>query len=265
MSHLLAGTGRSDITPAPGTPQGGWGAQTHQRGYGSDLPLFATALVLADDAGPIAIIDVDSIGFNDEWTAKILAAIVALTGIPLERIRFSCTHTHSGPNTFRLTVITEGRDMILEYLDSLPLKIAGAVWQALQKLQPVRVAAGTGSCNINVNRRQKLADGRVVVGRNPDGFVDRKVHVIRIDHLDETPLATIVHYACHPTTVGWDSHSATPDYPGMVKNLIEDQIGGVCLFLQGGTGNLGPVRGFTGDLKVYRRLGTILGFVKRLR
>ena len=48
MHQLLAGTGRVDITPAPGTPQGGWGAQTHQRGLGADLPFYATALVFRD-------------------------------------------------------------------------------------------------------------------------------------------------------------------------------------------------------------------------
>jgi hypothetical protein len=35
---LLAGTGRADITPAPGVPQGGWGAQAHQRGLGAVEP-----------------------------------------------------------------------------------------------------------------------------------------------------------------------------------------------------------------------------------
>ena len=50
MPHLQAGTGRSDITPAPGTPQGIWGAQLHQRGAGADMPLYATALALSDGA-----------------------------------------------------------------------------------------------------------------------------------------------------------------------------------------------------------------------
>ena len=36
-------------------------------------------------------------------------------------------------------------------------------------------------------------------------------------------------------------------------------MGGLCLFLQGATGSLGPIRGFTGDRSVYRRLGRILG------
>lgn len=259
MHELLAGTGRSDITPAPGTPQGGWGAQTHQRGLGADLPLYATALVLRDGRQTVAIVDVDSIGFDPEWTTRILDAVSTLTGIPLEKIRLSCTHTHSGPNTFRIPVITEGRDLILQYLNGLPLQIAGAVWQAQQNLRLVRVGAATGTCDINMNRRQQLPDGRVVVGRNPNGPVDHTVRVVRLDGLDEHPVATIIHYACHPTTVGWHAKVATPDYPGMAKRVVEEQLGGTCLFLQGATGNIGPRMGFTGDLNIYRRFGRLLG------
>src|SRR5215467_7531986 len=108
MSELLAGTGRCAITPAPGTPQGGWGAQTHQRGAGADMPFYATALVISDGRENAAIVDVDAIGFDPEWTGKIISAIAALTGFDRRQIRFSCTHTHSGPNTFRLHTISEG-------------------------------------------------------------------------------------------------------------------------------------------------------------
>ena len=259
MNQLLAGTGRCDITPAPGTPQGGWGAQTHQRGIGADLPLYATALVVSDETKTIAIVDVDAIGFDTEWTARIIDAIASLTGLPSEHIRFSCTHTHSGPNTFRLAVITEGRDMIEEYLNALPLKISGAVWQAQGNLRPVRIGAGSGACNINANRRLRIPGGRMVIGPNPNGAVDHTVRVLRIDDLEERPLATIVHYACHPTTIAWQSQYFTPDYPGMTKRAVEEQLGGTCLFLQGATGNVGPARGFTGDMSVYRKAGRILG------
>ena len=78
--QLLAGTGRCDITPAPGTPQGGWGAQVHQRGITADMPFYATALVLESGAERAAIVDVDAIGFDREWTDRILAAIIDLTG-----------------------------------------------------------------------------------------------------------------------------------------------------------------------------------------
>src|SRR5437773_7092114 len=92
MHHLLAGVGRSDITPAPGTPQGGWGAQTHQRGLGADMPLYATALVVSDTQKSVAVIDADAIGFDTEWTNKIMDAVVELSRLPREHVRFSCTH-----------------------------------------------------------------------------------------------------------------------------------------------------------------------------
>src|SRR5688572_14438826 len=104
MRNLVAAVGRSDITPAPGTPQVGWSAQTHQRGSVSDLPFHATALVLQDERQPIALIYIDSIGFDMEGPRRILDAVSSLTGLPLSHIRLSCTHTHSGPNTFRIPV-----------------------------------------------------------------------------------------------------------------------------------------------------------------
>src|SRR5262249_33428132 len=162
--RLRAGTGRTDISPAPGTPQGGWGAQLHERGYGSDLPLNATALVLADTKQSIAIVDADLLGFEIQKTSEIIAAVQRLTGIPCDHILFSCTPSHSGPNTFRLDTISEGLDLVTSYLEALPMRIAGAVWQAQQNLRPVRCAAASGSCAINVNRRLQLPDGRIVVG-----------------------------------------------------------------------------------------------------
>jgi hypothetical protein len=259
MSQLTMGTGRADITPAPGTPQGIWGAQLHQRGIAADMPLYVTALAIRSGDTVGLIIDVDVIGFDAQWSARILDATAELTGVPRDHIRIAASHTHSGPKTVRLEVISEGLEMAVDYLNSLPGRIAGAAWQAINNLQPVRIAAGTGSCSINVNRRKVLEDGRVVVGRNWDGLVDRTVRVLRIDDVKEKPVAAIVHYACHPTIMAWQNQYFTPDFPGVVRQVVEREVGGTCLFLQGATGSTGPVRGFTGDLSVYRRLGTILG------
>src|SRR2546425_3142246 len=160
MTTLRAGTGRCDITPAPGTPQGGWGAQTHQRGLGADLPLYSTALVVSDSSQSVAIIDIDATGFDKEYTEKIIGAVTDLTKLPQDRIRVSFTHTHSAANTYRLGNISEGLDMVLSYLEGLPKRIASAVWQAQQNLKPVRVAAASGRCEINVNRRFRAPDGQ---------------------------------------------------------------------------------------------------------
>ena len=75
MNTLRVGVGRRDITPAPGTPQGGWGAQTHQRGTTADLPLYVTALVVEDPHEVAAIIDVDNCGFETAWIASVIRRV----------------------------------------------------------------------------------------------------------------------------------------------------------------------------------------------
>lgn len=223
------------------------------------MPFYATALALARESEQFLIIEADAIGFDQEWTGRIIDEIVRLTGLPAARIRFSCSHTHSGPNTFRLANIAEGFDMAMAYLEGLPRRIAGAGWQALQSMQPVRVAAAEGSCRINGKRRVRVPDGRMVVGFDADAPADSTLRVVRLDTLDQRPLATLLHYACHPTTIAWQSRHFTPDYPGMARQVVEHEIGGFCLFLQGAAADLGPRHGFTGDLAVYRTLGRQLG------
>ena len=95
MPELLAGTGRVDISPAPGTPHAGWGAQTHQRGAGVDLPLFATALVISDGHETVAIADVDAINLSAAIEEQAVAMASQRTSIRPDRIRISHSHTHS--------------------------------------------------------------------------------------------------------------------------------------------------------------------------
>lgn len=258
-TELLAGTGRCDITPASGTPQGGWGAQTHTRGDRADMPFYATALALAQGAEQVVLVEADAIGFDAEWTARIVGAIASTTGVDEARIRFSCSHTHSGPNTFRLGNISEGLDMALSYLGSLPDRIAGAAWQALRNRRPVRVGAGAGQCGINARRRVRMDDGLMVVGEDPEAACDQAVRVVRLEELDGTPVAHLLHYACHGTTIAWQSRDFTPDFPGPARQVMERELGGLCLFLQGAAADLGPRRGFSGDLSLYRRMGRTLG------
>ena len=112
---------------------------------------------------------------------------------------------------------------------------------------------------MNVNRRLELPDGRVVVGRNWDGPVDRTVRVVRIDDLDEKPVATIVHYACHPTTIAWQSQHATPDYPGMAKSVVRDNSAEPVCSCKPRPVTSGRGADLREDMNVYRKFGRLLG------
>lgn len=261
--HLHAGIARTDITPPPGIAHAGWGAQTHQRAAGVDLPLWATALALSDGVETVVIVDLDLIYIWDTEAPGVMRAVEQATGLPSSHIRLAYTHTHSGPinGATWSSWVKEGAEMTPAYDAILEHHIAGVARQSLQRMRPVRVAAGSGEARINVNRRfQRPEDGAVVCGRNWEGPVDRQVQVVRLDDLNGAPLAVIVNYACHPITVGPDCDLITPDYPGVMKRVVEQSTGATCLFLQGAAGDLGPIRGVArGGLAEYRRLGSILG------
>jgi len=260
--ELSAGVARADMTPPVGIAHASWGAQTHERAAGVDLPLVVTALAISDGERTTVTIDLEVvILWSEDDVAAIREATAELTGIPEKHVRVSYTHTHSGPCVNRENWFEEGGEMVDAYLDTLVHKAAGTAWEAVNDLQPVRIAAGTGRSEIAVNRRFKRPeDDRVIVGRNPDEPVDHEVGVLRFDTEDGEPLAAVANYACHPITVGPDNDLITPDYPGVVKCVVEESTGATCLFLQGAAGDVGPIHGVAkGGIDEYKPLGRRLG------
>ncbi len=259
---LQAGIARADITPPIGIAHANWGAQTHERAAGIDLPLELTVLALSDGTTTSVIIDIATCWLWGDTAAEVLASVLELTGLPEEAVRLSYTHTHSGPaGGPDQPWVTGGAEMVNSYIANLGRAAAGATWAALRDLRPVRIAGTTGESSISVNRRfQRPGDGAVVVGRYWDGLVNREVNVLRLDTLDGEPFAAVAHFACHPITVGPDNDQITPDYPGVVKRVVEANTGAPTVFLQGAAGDIGPVRGVASDgANQYQRLGTILG------
>ena len=95
---LIAGTARADITPPDGIAHAGWGAQTHQRAEGVDMPLYCTVLYVTDDERNVelAILDIDTGTISVGQDRQIRDAIASECGIPAENLRIAYTHTHSG-------------------------------------------------------------------------------------------------------------------------------------------------------------------------
>ncbi|MBT3996187.1 MAG: hypothetical protein HOF01_10360 [Chloroflexi bacterium] len=255
---LNAGVARVDISPKVGVAHAGWGAQTHQVSLGNDMPLHVTALVVTKDDVELAIVDVDIGIFTNQQDKDIRELISKESGIPFGNIRLAYTHTHSGPITFGQW-IKDGIDLANEWWNTIPAACAKAVVEAKATAQPARTGFGRGSCDVNINRRPARDNGELFTGRNWDGAVDHSVDVVSFDDADDNPIATIVNYAMHPTIMAHENQWVTPDFPGPMRSVVEHAVGGLCLFLQGASGNQGPVDGFTGDLRVYRKAGSKLG------
>jgi neutral ceramidase len=227
-SELWAGVARVTITPPVGsTWQGGYAARKRPvQGIHDDLG--ATALLLAnspdDVAGRVALVAADLLNLSAEQVVAVRRLVAEQGSVRPERVMLLCSHTHGGP-----ALLSRAHPPVnAVYVEALLQQLAGVVYAAAQSWRPVRLGLGFGNAGFNVNRRLRLADGRMVMRPNPDGAIDRTVTVVRLDpaRVDgaapgQGPLALLYRYACHPTSVGAENDLITADYPGAARRYIE--------------------------------------------
>lgn len=265
-SRVRAGVARSDITPPVGIYHRMWGAATHDRSTGVHRPLTATVLCLApeDSTGAddcVAFIGVDHCLFWGAEMRRVLDGIAALSGLPADRIIVLFSHTHGAGLMGLERKDLPGGDLIEPYLDQLTGTVGELVRQACNALQPAAIVYGVGRCDLATNR-DYFDDhaGCYVCGFNPEGAADDTVAVARVTGAAGESLATIVNYACHPTTLAWDNTLISPDFVGALREVVESASGAPCLFIQGASGDIGPREGYVGDVAVADRNGRQLGY-----
>ena len=265
-TDLRAGVARVTVTPPIGIPMIGFAGRGPAAGIHDDLT--ATALVLESSPGRqhgeaqgpgvsrLAIIACDLLFLRSEEVRAVREATARLTDVPPDHVVIACSHTHYGPLT------EPGREeqapQIESYLANLVHQLAGAVAMARAAAVPCRLGFGQGEVRIGINRRERTADGQMILGQNPSGPVDPRVAVLRIDGVEGRPLAAILNYACHPVSLGSQCTDISADFPGTARRLVEEQTGATCLFLQGATGNINPLL-MGWDWTHLARLGLPLG------
>jgi hypothetical protein len=120
---------------------------------------------------------------------------------------------------------------------------------ARSKLEAARIRIGSGISFANINRRARDVDGRVSLGLNPDGPVDRQIGLIRLERPDGTPIALIANYAMHGTVLGDHYTEISADVQGTVADYVERKVGAPMLYINGAAGNIAPIYSVTADPK----------------
>lgn len=253
------GVARRDITPPIGIRAKNWGPADWERSEGAHRPLTLTALAVGG-AEPLLLIAVDGTWWrrvDDEWSVR--SRVLDALGFRDEQLLIALSHTHAGPVLCSADADLDGGELIPAYLDRLAEAATAAGREALQSAEPARIDWTSGRCALAGDRELDV-DGRALVGFNPEAeAADDTVLIGRVSAEDGTTLATIVNYACHPTTLAWQNRLVSPDYVGAMRELVEDETGAACLFLQGASGELAPREQYTGDLDVADRHGRALG------
>ena len=235
---LCAGIARRIISPPKGIFLIGYGDRS-KGNIGVHDDLTATALVLDDGVTRMAIVALDMLTINEFIVDRVRARLTSI------EVLLCCSHTHSGPIAFADKKSSRKNQ---KYMNSLVDNIAAAVQEAQSSLKPAYLEYSSGEANVGINRREKMPDGHMEIGRNPDGARDKSVQVVNVFALTHSPspsgsgerIATIVNYACHGTVLGPDNLLASADWIGVMRNKVEEELGGLTMFIQGAAANINP-------------------------
>lgn len=264
-SDFAAGVARKSVTPPIGMRLAG----SLRDNVSGDIhePLTITSFYAHEAGQTVVIIACDLILMPPEDALILRRAVSAALDVPVEQIMLTFSHSHATPSPvswgeYEYEATPEERDAVVAFFDRLRDGAVEASLTAAKEAQLARVASGNGISDINVNRRERRADGAMLLGSNPDGAVDREVGVIRVDTELGKPLAMLVNYACHPDVLGPKSTLISPDFVGPARNAAEAITGSTAIYLQGAAGDIYPCTGIVnGDagLDVATRLGHQLG------
>ena len=229
---IQSGVAARDITPEPGLVlQGHWNTNpSHAVLY----PLEVRAIVFAEGDAQTTIAALDVIGVSKATTDRIRARVAKTCGIPEDGVMIACSHTHCAPATLPSLGMTPDP----KFMDRLVEATAECIAEAAHALQPATFGLGCGSAHFNINRRPLPGSSSMML--NYGGIVDRRVRVLQVTKEDGAPLAALFHYSCHPTTLSGSHGLISPDFPGIARRRIEQELGGKALFLSGCFGNIRP-------------------------
>ncbi len=263
MSNVLyAGAARRIINPKLGTKRPGLRLFADPlQAVESDLS--ATAVVLSNQASKVVIVGIDICVIYLPLALDIRRRIGEAVGTPASHVLINFNHTHSGPALPDFLPDSPGQMKIQRaYLERLIDWLVEAAVDADRSLQPARIGAGWGEADIGIYRRETGPDGRDVLGEDPSVPIDSAVGVLRIDDLEGRTIATCFSYGCHTVTMGPRSSVVSSDFPGPARDLVEDSLGGLSVFLQACGGNVNPVHGIGYEVDcrdTKNRTGLILG------
>ena len=247
---LTAGAARAFIDPPlPNDPQGYVRREAPALDH-SD-PLEITGVVLERGSSRVVILAADLTGYDHVMASRIREEVARVLDCDAAAVLLNASHSHAAPwarsDDSKLGGGHDGYSAgERAYVDRLPYDFASVALRAWRARAPARAAGGTGRVpGIAVNRRERTADGRTILGWNPDLTIDEDVPTVRIDDLDGEPIATIAAFGCHPVVVGPEVGKTGTDFVGPLRRRVEElRGGGVCVFLQGAAGNVLPLQAF---------------------
>ena len=194
--------------------------------------------MMDDGASKVAVVVVDSCMMPRDLLDAAKEMARARTGIPVERMLVSATHSHSAPAAMGCL----GTDPDNDYVKFLPGRIAEGIEKAAEALQPARAGWAVIDDPAHTHNRRWIYRpdkmrtdpfGAVTVRANmhpgyqnpdaiaPSGPVDPGISLLSIQTADGKPLALLANYSMHY----FGSPFVSSDYYGLFAANMARRIG----------------------------------------
>ncbi len=238
---LKAGAAKRDITPQEPVPMWGYGERHAELSNGTLDPLQAAAVVLQVGSRKLAIVGLDlGRSPSEKSLQRIRDRIKSEAGI--EHSFIAGSHTHHGPVLELSDEKGKGKgrfDAAIRYYQQMEDGIVAAIVEADKSLVPAKLASGANEIDgFNRNRHTKLQPPPV----------DRTLAILRFDDAaTDKPIAVLVNFTGHPTSISAKTLEFSADYVGAMKRTVEMEIGGTAIFMQGASGDISINKGAHGD------------------
>ena len=228
---LRAGWAKTPIELPEGTPLAGYGDRKGRPSEGVHDTLEASALALGyrrpdGSLFPQAVVlTADILVVTDNIARKVRAAVP----IP---ILFNASHTHAGPGASMRGLIA--RAFGGAYDSRAEAAIVGALVDAAldagSRMTPVQLSYGSQRVDAYIRNRTRdvSATGELV-----DAYLD----VLAFES-QTNGLCTVVRYSAHPTILGSENMLFSAGFPGALKRRVEQEIGGIAIYLGGSIGSM---------------------------
>jgi len=247
--HFRAGVAERDITPKGAMPMWGYGDRHAALSQGTLDPLTATAVVIDVGADKIALVGLD-LGRSPvpKSMEKIRAAVKEKAGV--NYVMLVGSHTHHGPVLELKDEEGMGKgvfDDAVKYVPWLDEQLIDCIVAAAKDVKDARIGWGSKDVEYNRNRHTKIEP-------KPR---EKELAVIRIDDTAGKPIAILVNFAAHPTNIDGAILKWSSEYPGPMRAVIEEELGGQAVFLQGAAGDMSCNK--PADADDYQKFGALLG------
>jgi len=229
---LQIGTAIVDITPRTPCFLAGYAGRNHEHESVHD-PISLRAFYVRGSNGDVLVISADILWFSDAMMERMLPVLNRELGVPPHHVFVVGTHTHSAPNT--------RHQANAAWVQMVEAQVVAASALAQSRLQDATLYGTIGESKIGVNRRQQMPDGKIILGENPEGPIDREVILIEARNKAGEEVGRLSNFACHGTMLSQRNYQLSGDWPGLASAKLEQGDGVPFLFLNGGCANIAPL------------------------